>query len=89
MRHFTLSDSNYISFFMSSNYIKSKTETIYMFLNDTLNRTLILLGDIFQKDLDIDTSGQERLEQVFKDIPRQKWATFEIRNDLPKDIFAR
>ncbi|CAF4035329.1 unnamed protein product [Rotaria sp. Silwood2] len=53
MRHFTWLDANFISFFMSSNYIKIKTEIIYMFLNNTLNRIFILIGDIFQKDPEI------------------------------------
>ncbi|CAF1179380.1 unnamed protein product [Adineta steineri] len=109
MRHFTWFDENFISFFMSNNYIKSKTETIQMFIDNTFNRTFILLGDIFQKDPDIyasiymkypnrigkifvrkynnDTSGLQRLQQVFKDIPQRKWSTFESGSDLPKDIF--
>ncbi|CAF0736930.1 unnamed protein product [Rotaria sordida] len=109
MRHFTWFDTNFISFFMSNNYIESKTEAIDMFLNNTLNRRFILIGDIFQKDPDIyasiymkypnriekifirkyknDTIGQQRLEQIFNNIPQENWATFEIGSDLPKDIF--
>jgi len=110
MRHFTWLDSNFISFFMSSNYMKKKTETLQMFLQNTLNRRFVLIGDIFQKDSDIyasvyaqypdriikifirkyadDADGQQRLETVFKDIPRHKWATFETGADLPRNIFA-
>ncbi|CAF0949264.1 unnamed protein product [Adineta ricciae] len=109
MRHFTWLDKNFISFFMSSDYIKSKTDTIEMFINNTVNRTFVLIGDIFQKDPDIyagiyakyssrigkifirkysnDETGQQRLEQVFKDIPKQKWGTFESGSDLPRDNF--
>ena len=53
MRHFTWFDINFIQFFMSSNYIKKKTEILEMFLQNTRNRTFVLLGDIFQKDPDI------------------------------------
>ncbi|CAF1295112.1 unnamed protein product [Adineta ricciae] len=109
MRHFTWFDVNFISFFMSSNYMKKKTETLEMFLQNTRNRRFVLLGDIFQKDSDIyasiyanypdriakifirkyanDVDGQQRLETVFKDIPREKWATFESGADLPRSIF--
>jgi phosphatidate phosphatase APP1 len=109
MRHFTWFDQNFIEFFMSSNYITKKTETLQMFFQNTYNRTFILLGDIFQKDPDIyasiyaqypnriakifirkyvdDIDGQQRLETLFKDIPRQKWATFETGADLPRNIF--
>lgn len=109
MRHFTWFDKDFISFFMSSNYIQSKTDTLEMFITNTLNRTFVLLGDIFQKDPDIyagiyakypnrigkifirkysnDAAGQQRLEQVFKDIPKQKWSTFESGADLPRDNF--
>ncbi|CAF3569262.1 unnamed protein product [Rotaria sordida] len=109
MRHFTWLDVNFITFFMSSNYIKKKTETLLMFLQNTKHRLFILIGDIFQKDPDIyasiyaqypnriarifirkfknDNDGQQRLETIFKDIPRTKWATFETGDDLPKDIF--
>ncbi|CAF0903040.1 unnamed protein product [Adineta steineri] len=109
MRHFTWFDVNFISFFMSSNYAKKKTETLEMFLQNTRNRKFVLLGDIFQKDSDIyagiyaqypdriakifirkypdDIDGQQRLETVFKDIPREKWATFETGADLPRIIF--
>ncbi|CAF3430405.1 unnamed protein product [Rotaria sp. Silwood2] len=109
MRHFTWLDSNYITFFMSSSYMKKKTETLEMFLQNTRDRTFVLLGDVFQKDPDIyagvyaqypdriakifirkydnDVVGQERLETVFKDIPRHKWATFEKGSDLPRSIF--
>ena len=108
MRHFTWFDSNFISFFMSANYMTKKTETLQMFLQNTRNRTFVLLGDVFQKDPDIyasiyaqypdriakifirkyadDNAGQQRLETVFKDIPRQKWATFEIGADLPRSV---
>jgi len=110
MRHFTWLDSNFIAFFMSSNYMKKKTETLQMFLQNTQNRIFILLGDIFQKDPDIyasiyaqypdriakifirkhaiDNDGLQRLETVFKDIPRHKWATFETGADLPRNVFA-
>ncbi|UJR32132.1 hypothetical protein I4U23_019600 [Adineta vaga] len=109
MRHFTWFDIDFISFFMSSNYIKSKTDTLEMFITNTFNRTFVLLGDIFQKDPDIyasiyakypnrigkifirkysnDAVGQQRLEEVFKDIPKQKWSTFESGTDLPRDNF--
>ncbi|CAF0810739.1 unnamed protein product [Rotaria sp. Silwood1] len=109
MRHFTWLDANFIAFFMSSNYIKKKTETLHMFLQNTYHRLFVLIGDIFQKDPDIyasiyaqypnriarifirkykdDDNGQQRLETIFKDIPRTKWATFETGDDLPKDIF--
>lgn len=53
MRHFTWLDVNFISFFMSTSYIRSKTETLTMFLDNTVNRTLVLIGDIFQKDPEI------------------------------------
>lgn len=110
MRHFTWLDVNFISFFMSSNYIKKKTETLMMFLQNTSQRRFVLLGDVFQKDPDIyasvyaqypdriakifirkyadDAAGQERLETVFKDIPRAKWATFETGADLPRNAFV-
>jgi phosphatidate phosphatase APP1 len=80
-----------------------------MFLQNTSNRTFILLGDVFQNDPDIyasiyaqypnriakifirkyvdDLNGQQRLETVFKDIPKPKWATFETGADLPRNIF--
>jgi phosphatidate phosphatase APP1 len=110
MRHYTWFDVNFIEFFMSSNYIKKKIETLQMFLQNTHNRTFVLIGDIFQQDPDIyatiyaqypnriakifirkyvdDTNGQQRLETVFKDIPQQKWATFETGADLPKHILT-
>jgi len=53
MRHFTWFDMNFIQFFMSSNYIAKKTETLRMFLENTSNRTFILLGDVSQNDPDI------------------------------------
>jgi phosphatidate phosphatase APP1 len=109
MRHFTWLDANFIAFFMSSNYMKKKSETLYMFLENTQNRSFVLIGDIFQKDPNIyasiysqhpnriakifirkyknDDNGQQRLETVFKDIPRIKWATFETGDDLPQNIF--
>ncbi|CAF1024282.1 unnamed protein product [Rotaria sordida] len=109
MRHFTWLDKNFITFFMSSSYMSKKTETLEMFLKNTLNRRFVLLGDVFQKDPDIyagiygqypdriekifirkydnDVVGQERLETVFKDVPRHKWATFEKGSDLPRNIF--
>lgn len=108
MRHFTWFDKNFLSFFFSTNYIASKTDTIEMFLKNTMNRKFILLGDSFQKDPNIyanitaknldriekvfirkyanDTSTQLKLEQIFQNIPRNKWATFETGDDLPKDI---
>ncbi|CAM4792639.1 unnamed protein product [Rotaria magnacalcarata] len=108
MRHFTWLDANFIAFFMSSNYIKKKTETLHMFLQNTRRRSFVLIGDIFQKDPDIyasiyaqypdriarvfirkykdDDQGQQKLEKIFKDIPRTKWTTFETGDDLPKDI---
>jgi phosphatidate phosphatase APP1 len=111
MRHFTWLDVNFISFFMSTSYIRSKTETITMFLDNTVNRTLVLIGDVFQKDPDIyasvymkypnrighifirkyvnDTVGQQRLEQVFTDVPRQKWTTFQSGSDLPEEVSFR
>jgi phosphatidate phosphatase APP1 len=110
MRHYTWFDTNFIEFFMSSNYIKKKIETLQMFLQNTHNRRFVLLGDIFQKDPDIyasiyaqypnriaqifirkyanDTNGQQRLETIFKDIPQQKWATFETGADLPRNILT-
>jgi len=109
MRHFTWFDSNFIQFFMSANYIKSKTDVLNMFMKNTNNRYFVLLGDVFQKDPDIyasvyqqypdrilkifirkykdDQQGQARLEQVFANIPRHKWATFENGHDLPTDIY--
>ncbi|CAF1136356.1 unnamed protein product [Rotaria sp. Silwood1] len=42
---------------------------------------------IFIRKYDNDVVGQERLETVFKDIPRHKWATFEKGSDLPRNIF--
>ena len=108
MRHFTWLDANFIAFFMSSNYIKKKTETLQMFFQNTRQRRFVLIGDIFQKDPDIyasiypqyadriikifirkyrnDQDGQERLERVFQDIPRDKWATFESGSDLPQHV---
>ncbi|CAF0941279.1 unnamed protein product [Adineta ricciae] len=53
MRHFTWLDANFISFFMSSNYMKRKTEILHMFLENTRHRLFVLIGDIFQKDPDI------------------------------------
>jgi len=110
MRHFTWLDANFLAFFMSSNYIKKKTETLHMFLQNTHHRLFVLIGDVFQKDPDIyasvyaqypnriarifirkykdDNDGQQRLENVFKDIPRTKWDTFETGDDLPKDVFT-
>ena len=110
MRHFTWLDANFISFFMSSNYIQKKTDILLMFLENTRNRTFVLLGDVFQKDPDIyadvyakypnriakifirkyanDNEGQQRLETVFKDVPRGKWATFETGADLPRNVLA-
>lgn len=108
MRHFTWLDANFISFFMSSNYMKKKSETLEMFLKNTKNRKFVLLGDIFQKDPDIyaeiyaqypdriskifirkyanDVDGQNRLENVFANVPSNKWQTFESGSDLPRDI---
>ncbi|CAF1112169.1 unnamed protein product [Didymodactylos carnosus] len=110
MRHFTWFDVNFIQFFMSANYIKSKTDTLNMFMKNTKNRQFVLIGDIFQKDPDIyadvynaysdrilkifirkeqnDDRGIERLEEVFKNVPREKWTAFENGDDLPKDIFV-
>lgn len=109
MRHFTWFDRNFIEFFLSTNYIQSKTEILQMFLDNTRNRTFILLGDIFQKDPDIyaniyaqypsrigkifirkhadDLAGDERLQTVFQNIPREKWMTFETGTDLPRNLF--
>jgi phosphatidate phosphatase APP1 len=109
MRHFTWLDKNFIDFFMSADYMKKKSETLQMFLQNTNHRLFVLIGDIFQKDpmiyADIyaeypnriarifirkynnDDEGQAKLEIIFKDVPRNKWATFETGDDLPKDIF--
>ena len=109
MRHFTWFDENFVSFFMSNNYIPHKIGTLNLLLNNTLNRTFVCIGDIFQLDPEIyasiyaqypnriakifirkyanDTSGQQRLEDVFQGIPRNKWGTFETGNDLPREIF--
>jgi len=38
---------------MSSDYTQKKTDILKMFLQNTSNRTFILLGDIFQQDPDI------------------------------------
>ena len=94
---------------MSNNYIPHKIGTLNLLLNNTLNRTFVCIGDIFQLDPEIyasiyaqypnriakifirkyanDTSGQQRLEDVFQGIPRNKWGTFETGNDLPREIF--
>ena len=109
MRHYTWFDRNFIEFFLSMNYIQSKTEILQMFLDNTRNRTFVLLGDIFQKDPDIyaniyaqypnrigkifirkhadDLPGEERLQILFRNIPRDKWATFENGTDLPRNLF--
>lgn len=53
MRHFTWFDLNFISFFMSSNYVEKKLNTLKMFFEKTQRRRFVLLGDIFQKDPEI------------------------------------
>ncbi|CAF0894168.1 unnamed protein product [Rotaria sordida] len=45
------------------------------------------IARIFIRKYKDDDNGQQRLETVFKDIPRTKWATFETGDDLPKDIY--
>lgn len=69
MRHFTWLDSNFITFFMSTSYMKKKTETLQMFLKNTINRRFVLLGDIFQKDPDIYANiyaqYPDRIERIF------------------------
>jgi phosphatidate phosphatase APP1 len=68
-RHFTWFDENFIAFFMSSNYIKKKTDVLQMFLQNTRNRTFVLLGDIFQKDPDVYASiyaqYPDRIAKIF------------------------
>ena len=108
MRHFTWLDANFIAFFMSSNYIKKKTDVLEMFFDNTRRRRFVLLGDIFQKDPEIyadvysryaeriaqifirkyrhDHEGLERLQRVFVNIPKEKWATFETGADLPAHV---
>ncbi|CAF1109201.1 unnamed protein product, partial [Didymodactylos carnosus] len=39
---------------------------------------------IFIRKYSNDDKGQKRLEQVFAQIPREKWQTFENGNDLPE-----
>lgn len=109
MRHFTWLDANFISFFLSSNYMQKKTDILEMFLQNTRERKFVLLGDIFQKDPDIyasiynkypdriakifirkyqdDAEGQVRLENVFSNVPRAKWSTFESGADLPRNLW--
>ncbi|CAF1012916.1 unnamed protein product [Rotaria sp. Silwood1] len=46
------------------------------------------IAKIFIRKYKNDINGQKRLERVFNNIPRKKWATFETGSDLPKDIFV-
>jgi phosphatidate phosphatase APP1 len=41
---------------------------------------------IFIRKYADDNEGQQRLEALFKDMPREKWATFEQGADLPREI---
>jgi phosphatidate phosphatase APP1 len=45
------------------------------------------IAKIFIRKYVNDIVGQQRLETVFKDIPKQKWTTFETGADLPRNIF--
>lgn len=42
------------------------------------------IAHIFIRKYANDTSGQQRLEQVFLNYPRQRWATFEKGDELPQ-----
>lgn len=53
MRHFTWAAKDFITFFKAEDYIQHKTETLEMFMTNTVNRTFILIGDVFQKDPEI------------------------------------
>ena len=44
------------------------------------------ISHIFIRKYANDTSGQQRLEQVFANYPRQRWSTFEIGTDLPRTL---
>lgn len=46
------------------------------------------IAKIFIRKYVNDTIGEQRLETVFKDIPKQKWATFETGADLPRNVFS-
>ena len=81
MRHYTWFDQNFIEFFNSANYIKSKTDTLRMFLENTRNRTFVLLGDIFQKDPDIYASIYAQYPNRIGKIFIRKYA-----NDLQGDV---
>lgn len=81
MRHFTWLDRNFIEFFISANYIKSKSDTLRMFLSNTRNRTFVLLGDIFQKDPDIYASIYAQYPNRINKIFIRKYA-----NDLEGDM---
>ena len=39
---------------------------------------------IFIRKYANDTSGQQRLEQLFSNYPRERWSTFETGDDLPR-----
>ena len=42
---------------------------------------------IFIRKYANDTNAQVQLEQIFQNIPRNKWSTFETGYDLPREIF--
>ncbi|CAF4217273.1 unnamed protein product, partial [Rotaria magnacalcarata] len=44
------------------------------------------IARVFIRKYKDDDQGQQKLEKIFKDIPRTKWTTFETGDDLPKDI---
>ncbi|CAF1012898.1 unnamed protein product [Rotaria sp. Silwood1] len=46
------------------------------------------IAKIFIRKYKNDIEGQQRLERVFNNISREKWATFETGSDLPEDIFV-
>ncbi|CAF2046924.1 unnamed protein product [Rotaria magnacalcarata] len=44
------------------------------------------IAKIFIRKYVDDNEGQQRLEDLFKDIPSEKWATFEKGADLPRNV---
>ncbi len=46
------------------------------------------IAKIFIRKYVNDINRQQRLETLFKDIPKYKWATFETGADLPRNIFS-
>ncbi|CAF0878562.1 unnamed protein product [Rotaria sp. Silwood1] len=82
-----------------SMFLNNTSKRIFILLGDIFQKDPEIYASIYMKypnriekifirKYKNDTIGQQRLEQVFNNIPEKKWATFEIGSDLPKDIFV-